>query len=254
MVMALVARYCAAGTRLSPGNSAAASAVVAPQCRCHRRYSGAVRNTGRSWTTCHTSARSSGPAGRRGATGDDARSMIATLENRLVVLGGVDVDGHDVTVLTGGGDHLDLVGPKGPFSARPGGLAARDCLFFRADRQPLPGSLRHEPSSPARGPSACHVAGSAVGPPAGDADGQVQTSTSPVSYHDDASWSAEWPGYRPTFFTTALPSMTISPRWLYAVVRSFMIRFSSRLSVTITTTLMVSPIMTGATKFKSWPR
>src|SRR4029453_5300168 len=110
MVMALVARYCAAGTRLSPGNSAAASAAGAPQCRCHRRYSGAVRNTGRSWTTCHISARSSGPAGRRGGTGDDARSMIAPLENRLVVLG-VDVDGHDVTVLTGGGDHLDLVGP-----------------------------------------------------------------------------------------------------------------------------------------------
>src|SRR5690348_16889166 len=111
MVMALVARYCAAGTMLSPGNSAATSAAAAPQCRCHRRYSGAVRNTGRSWTTCHISVRSSGPAGRRGATGDDARSMIAPVENRLVVLGGVDVDGHDVTVLTGGGDHLDLVGP-----------------------------------------------------------------------------------------------------------------------------------------------
>jgi hypothetical protein len=40
--------------------------------------------------------------------------------------------------------------------------------------------------------------------------------------------------------------MTISPRWLYAAVRSFMILFSSRLSVTVTTTLMVSPIMTGA--------
>ena len=60
--------------------------------------------------------------------------------------------------------------------------------------------------------------------------------------------------YSPTFFTTALPSMTISPRWFHAVVRSLMILFSSRLSVTVTTTLTVSPILTGATKFRSWPR
>ena len=60
--------------------------------------------------------------------------------------------------------------------------------------------------------------------------------------------------YSPTFFTTALPSMTISPRWFHAVVRSLMILFSSRLSVTVTTTLTVSPILTGAAKFRSWPR
>ena len=66
--------------------------------------------------------------------------------------------------------------------------------------------------------------------------------------------SPAYSGYRPAFFTTALPSMTTSSRWFDTVVRSFMILFSSRFSVTVTTAVTVSPILTGAVNLSSWPR
>ena len=52
IVIALVDLYWARDSNVSPGSDAAASARVAPQCRCHRRYSGAVKKAGMS---CRTS-------------------------------------------------------------------------------------------------------------------------------------------------------------------------------------------------------
>jgi hypothetical protein len=57
-MIARVARNWACGSSSSPGMDPASSAAVAPQRRCQRRYSGAVRKTGTSCATSPTSASS----------------------------------------------------------------------------------------------------------------------------------------------------------------------------------------------------
>lgn len=72
MVMARVHRYCACGSTWSPGMVATVSTGVAPHVQCHRRYSGAVRNSGTSLTTSPTWRRSRAPV----------RAMATVLSDR----------------------------------------------------------------------------------------------------------------------------------------------------------------------------